>query len=226
MQEEKFTLSLPVAIVLGALVIAGAILFGSGKPLLPSEAAVGDGRINVRLASADDHIVGSPDAPVVIIEYADFECPFCSLIHPTLERIVGESDGKVAWVYRHFPLTSIHQQAFPAALASECIAAQLGNDVFWAFARALFADQKNLSAEFFASVAQGLGADTEPFAACVSEGRYTERVREDSDEAVTNGGTGTPYTIVMGKKGLPVPFSGALPYDDIMSVVRAVQNNR
>src|SRR3989344_5863622 len=147
----KFELTAPVAILLAGVIIAGAVVFTNGRA--PATAAVANNQIpttgtNVRAPSAQDHLVGSPDAPIVLIEYSDFQCPFCSRIDPTLKRIVAESNGQIAWVYRHLPLESLHPEARPAALASECIAEQLGNDGFWKFADRIFADQSKMSAAY------------------------------------------------------------------------------
>lgn len=86
-----------------------------------------------------EHILGNPaTAQVTIIEYSDFECPFCARFHPTLKKIVSESNGNVAWVYRQFPLVQIHQHAFERAIASECVAKIKGNDAFWKYGDLLF----------------------------------------------------------------------------------------
>ena len=86
-----------------------------------------------------DHIKGDPTtAKITIIEYSDFECPFCARFHPVLERVVSESNGSIAWVYRQFPLTQIHQNAMDRVIASECVAQLKGNDAFWKYADLLF----------------------------------------------------------------------------------------
>ncbi|MFA6392828.1 MAG: thioredoxin domain-containing protein [Candidatus Paceibacterota bacterium] len=86
-----------------------------------------------------EHILGNPKtAKVTIIEYSDFECPFCARFHPILERIINESNGSIAWVYRQFPLVQIHQHAMERAIASECIAKIKGNDAFWKYGDLLF----------------------------------------------------------------------------------------
>ncbi|MFA6355226.1 MAG: thioredoxin domain-containing protein [Candidatus Paceibacterota bacterium] len=86
-----------------------------------------------------DHVKGDPKtAQITIIEYSDFECPFCARFHPVLERIVSESNGSIAWVYRQFPLTQIHKNAMDRAIASECVAKLKGNDAFWKYADLLF----------------------------------------------------------------------------------------
>ena len=84
---------------------------------------------------ANDHIMGSASAPIVIIEYSDYECPYCKAFGPTLKRIVTESKGNVAWVYRHWP---IHQGSFEKLVAAECVAKIKGNDAFWQYSDLLF----------------------------------------------------------------------------------------
>lgn len=84
-----------------------------------------------------DHIRGNKKAKVVVIEYSDFQCPFCQRVHPTYKKIVETYGDKVMWVYRHFPL-NFHPKALPAAIASECAYEQGGDDAFWKFTDELF----------------------------------------------------------------------------------------
>lgn len=219
-QESKFKLTLPIAILLGACVIAGAIVLTR----TPAAGAAEDGstHLAVRAATSEDHIIGSPDAPVTIVEYADFQCPYCSVIYPTLKKIVADNNGKVAWVYRNFPLSSIHPQADPAAQAAECVAGLLGNDAFWKFADADFANQGSLNDTFYAATARQLGVDPSTFAKCVASKKYDDRIQADTAEALSSGGQGTPFSIVIGKDGTEIPFSGALPEAQIAAIVKAV----
>tara|TARA_B100001179_G_C18513536_1_gene369634 strand:- start:114 stop:884 length:771 start_codon:yes stop_codon:yes gene_type:complete len=94
--------------------------------------------------AADDHYRGAENASIQIIEYSDLECPFCSRIHPTLEQVVANNDN-VVWAYRHLPLDSIHPQAMPAAIASECVAREEGNEAFGTFIDTIFENQDKLS---------------------------------------------------------------------------------
>lgn len=82
-----------------------------------------------------DHILGNPNAPLTIVEYSDFECPYCKQYHAVLKKIVQESDGSVRWVYRHYPL---HQHSFEKLVAADCIAKIKGNDAFWKYSDLLF----------------------------------------------------------------------------------------
>lgn len=221
---KKLDISPSIAIILSGGLIAGAILFVKADVPAGSPTVEGVGAtpkvLSIRPPSAGDHIVGSPDAPVVLVEYSDFQCPYCSLIHPTLKRIVEESQGEVAWVYRHFPLENIHAEAFPAAVASECVAEQLGDTGFWAFADKIFANQKSMSSAYYAQIAGELGANQAAFASCVASGSYDQKIKVDSSEATGNGGNGTPFTVVV-SGDVQVPFSGALPYAQIKAVIQA-----
>jgi predicted DsbA family dithiol-disulfide isomerase len=82
-----------------------------------------------------DHVYGNPDAPIKIIEYSDFECSYCKVFHQTMKKTVDESDGKISWTYRHWP---IQRNSFEKAIASECVAKIKGNDAFFAYSELLF----------------------------------------------------------------------------------------
>src|SRR3989344_3197928 len=184
-KKDSFQLSLPMAIMLGAVIISAAIILVGRNGASP---IAGEAAVNIRPPSSQDHIIGSPDAPVVIVEYADFQCPYCELVNPVFKRIVAESNGEVAWVFRHLPLESIHPQARPAALAAECVAALGGNDAFWKFADALYANQGELGGALYAREAAELGVDFTQFTDCLNKKLYTSRVDADLSEAVLNGG--------------------------------------
>ncbi len=91
-----------------------------------------------------EHIRGNLNAPVTIVEFSDFECPFCRRFHPTAQQALAEYGDRVRWVYKHFPIDQIHPQARPAAEVSECIAEQKGNEGFWQFADIIFENQDRL----------------------------------------------------------------------------------
>lgn len=223
MPEKKFEITPSVAIIVAGCIVAGAIVFTNTRAaegpagLLPTAGAA----VNVAAPGASDHLYGSPDAPIKLIEYSDFECPFCSLVHPTLKRIVDESNGGVAWIYRHLPLESIHPKARPAALAAECVAEQLGNTGFWQFADTIFANQNKLSDQYMAGVAAELGADMGLYTSCTQSQKHAGVVDTHAADAMQNGGNGTPFTVVYGK-GKQVPASGALPYDRFMAVINSL----
>ncbi|HVV38744.1 MAG TPA: thioredoxin domain-containing protein [Candidatus Paceibacterota bacterium] len=223
-KPQKFELSPSVAILISGLLIAGSILFINTHPAQPAVAENNQlpANANVPAPTASDHIVGSPSAPIVLVEYSDFQCPYCAMVYPTLKRIVSESQGQIAWIYREYPLVSIHPQAKPAALAAECITEQLGNDGFWKFADTIFNDQSKMAPAYYAQLAAQMGADSTKFAACVSSEKYQSVLDQGTQEAESNGGNGTPFTVVVGN-GVQVPVSGAQPYANFMAVINAIK---
>ena len=108
------------------------------KALAAKGDTAGAVEVDIPAVSEQDHILGSLDAPVKLVEYSDLQCPFCGRFHPTMQRVAKEYGDQVAWVYRHFPLESIHPNARPLANASECAANLGGNDSFWKFVDAVF----------------------------------------------------------------------------------------
>jgi len=213
-----------MAVLLAGVLIAAAILFTNTHPGAASAGVAGQNlpaSVNVSAPSAQDHIIGSPTAPVVLVEYSDFQCPYCQLVYPTLKSIVASSNGKVAWVMREFPLTSIHPEANPAANAAECIAAQLGNDGWWKYADAVFNNQDKLNAAYSRSLAQQFGANLGAYDSCIAASTYQSKIDAQTAEAENNGGQGTPYTVVYGH-GKQVPVSGALPLAQFNAVIQSL----
>lgn len=182
----------------------------------------------VRKVDSQDHVRGNPGATVVLVEYSDFECPFCKGFHPTMKRIMDEygKDGKVAWVYRHFPLDSIHSKARKEAQASECANEIGGNDSFWAYADRLFEiapSNDRLDLALLPKIAEETGLDRAKFEACLAGdargGKYADHIEADAENAVAAGGTGTPFSIVIAANGKTYPINGALPYEAVKSVI-------
>ncbi len=136
----------------GAIIIAGAMIaislfvVNSGKS--PAAGAQPTVAQEIRGVQDTDHIRGNPNADIVIVEYSDTECPFCKQYHETLKQIVTEygAEGKVAWVYRHFPIPSLHPKATKQAEALECAAEQGGNETFWKYTDLLYSTTKSNNA--------------------------------------------------------------------------------
>jgi protein-disulfide isomerase len=223
---KKIEISPSVAILVSGLVIAAAIVYTNLHPAQPVVQANQPAAVaaHVRTVQPDDHIIGRADAPIVLVEYSDFQCPFCSLIYPNLKQIVAQSSGGVAWVMREFPLSSIHPNALPAAEAAECIAAQLGDVGFWKFSDAIFADQSKMSDAYYAQLAKQFGANAAQYNVCVAAQTYASRISADTTEAEKNGGQGTPFTVVINTKtGAQTSVSGAVPLAQLMAVIKSVQ---
>jgi protein-disulfide isomerase len=154
-----------------------------------------------------DHVSGNKTAPVEMIIYSDFECPFCAHFAKTAGQIRQSYPEKVKIVFRHFPLT-MHPEAVPAALASECAAEQ---GKFWEMHDRLFAanEADALGAEKYKEEAAGLGLDAAKFNQCFDAEKYLKKVEREMLEGRNLGISGTPYSFLNGQ-----PIPGALPFDD------------
>ncbi len=222
------TLTLPVAIVVAGALIAGALLIVntdlSARPSVPPDIFEGGGSLQdvLRPVTEDDWVAGNKEGSVTVIEYSDAECPFCASFHPTMERIVSEFP-EVRWVYRHFPLTSIHSNAFSAAVAGECVGALKGDAAFFSFMRTILMSQRNLGDIFYETEASKLGVASDAFRTCVKDPLHTDAVDADLGEAIAAGGTGTPFSIVISKSGRYFPINGALGYSQVSAIIKAAR---
>lgn len=221
MRNTNQTVILAGSILIGFALIAAAIFF-SDPSMSPSvgqnQPAVQEGYEHAAIEGSPKrenealrHLYGNPYAETTIVEFSDYECPFCSRLHPTLKQVVDESDGDINWEYRHLPL-SIHASAEPAAIASECVADLAGNDAFWEYSNTLLANQRGLTESFLESEASVLGIGTEEFKACVTSPEMLDRVNADTQRAVSLGGSGTPFSVIEFADGTTRVASGALPY--------------
>jgi protein-disulfide isomerase len=220
----KSQYALPLTIVIAGALIAGAV-FWVGKNGSPSG-------VNTQKTAARaydpkiDHILGNPDAPVKVIEYADLECPHCKTFHTTMHQIMdfyGPS-GKVAWVYRPFPLAQIHSKAPQEAAAAECAADQGGDVTFYKYIDRLYSvtpGDNNLDLAQLPIIAAELGLDVSVFNQCLSSGKYTKKVSDSYSEAIAAGGKGTPFTLIMVGNDV-LPLDGAQPYDSMRAAIDTV----
>lgn len=215
----KSSLTIPVAIALGGIIIAGALYVSMPKASLT---ATGDSAL-VRAVNASDHILGNPAAPVMIVEYSDFDCTYCKDFNETLHQIIANEGarGKVAWVFRQFPLSELHPNAFAHARAAECIAATAGNDAFWKFSAALFKNQP-VDPTRYSAIASSLGITGDAFATCYASAATTvdARITADRQNAFDIGAEGTPYSLILVKGKTPIIMNGGYPYDAVQQLVR------
>src|SRR3989338_8108552 len=242
-QKKKNDLSIPIAIVIAGVVIGGAIIFSNNTEPLGAPRPTGiTGVSGQQLADAasakapvaeltlrpDDHVFGNPAADVLIVEYSDTECPFCKRFHVTMLEIMNEYENtsNVAWVYRYFPLDSIHPKARKEAEALECANELGGNDVFWKYLDKIFEitpANNGLDAAQLPIIAAGLGLDVAKFNACLSSGKYAERVQKDYESGGNVGVGGTPYSVVWNRKtGKQEPIEGALPFAGVKNILEKV----
>jgi protein-disulfide isomerase len=142
-----------------------------------------------------DHTVGPASAPVTLVEYGDYECPFCGAAQPNVREVLHRSGNGIRFVFRHFPLTRIHPHAGLAAEAAEAAAAQ---GRFWQMHQLLFANQTALTPPDLVTYATALGLDTAQFVADLEEHRYAPVVREHFMGGLRSGVNGTPTFFVNG----------------------------
>ncbi len=231
MSENKWTV--PFSIIAAGVIVAGAIVYSSNnssgpvaqKQLAASAKQADPSQIKMRTISPSDHILGSPTAKVVMVEYSDTECPFCKTFHRTLHQVMDEygRDGKVAWVYRHFPLNQLHPKAPLEAEALECAFEQGGENKFWAYLDEIFRrtpSNNGLEVTELPKIALAAGLNTTTFKTCLDSGKYTAKVRKDVEDALSAGGRGTPFTILVRQSdGEKVVVSGAQEYASVKSAI-------
>ena len=169
----------------------------------------------VAAVSDDDHVRGNKDAKVTIIEYSDFECPFCGSFHPTMQQVMAQYGDKVRWVYRHFPL-SFHPSAGPAANAAECASEQ---GKFWEYADELFANQQSLSDTFYKQLATNVGLNVTNWESCYTASKYENKIQLQAQEGANAGVTGTPGSFIIDENGNAIPIKGALPFSSVSAAI-------
>ena len=224
--KQKFSLNLPSAIIITGVLIAGAILLRGIKAPSPAPGDTGEPKVadlKPRALSASEHVRGDlKAAQVVILEYSDTECPFCKRFHSTMQEVMDNYSGKVAWVYRHFPLDSLHPKARKEAEALECAASLGGNEKFWAYTDRIFEitpANNGLDPNELPKIAEYVGLDKSAFTACLESGQFASKVQADVDDGIKINVRGTPYSLVF-KNGKPVAeIPGALPYEQVKQIL-------
>ncbi len=168
----------------------------------------------IKPVTDSDHIRGNKNAKLTLVEYSDFECPFCKSFHPTTQEILKTYGDKVRLVYRHFPLP-FHQNAQKEAEASECVAELGGNDAFWNFVDKIFEKTTSNGTGFaldkLGPLAAELGLDQAKFQSCLDSGKYTKLVQDEQADGTTGGVNGTPSTFIVTSKGNNQMIVGAQP---------------
>jgi len=167
-------------------------------------------RTKVDVAS-NDPALGASSAPITIIEFSDFQCPFCQRAAPTLKQIRAKYGDKVRVVWKDFPLTQIHPQAFKAAEAGHCAGEQ---GKFWEFHDQMFGNQAALQPDSLKKYAADMGLDATKFNACLDSSKYAERVRDGVAAGTRLGVNSTPTLYINGRM-----LTGAQPYEMFASII-------
>lgn len=228
---NKENIFLPISIVIAGILIGAGFYFGDNTK--QNETNTNNKReptkdlISImRPIDANDHILGSAEARVVIVEYSDPDCPFCKMFHATMKSLMNEygSSGKLSWVYRHYPINELHPNAFKKAEAMECAENLGGSAKFWQFADKLY--ESNLSKEDsvqlaeLPALAKSVGLAEGQFKNCLESGEFAPRVELDISNAKEMEIIGTPYSILIDRKtGEHYPLEGAYPYAQLKQVI-------
>ncbi len=174
-----------------------------------------------------DHIRGNfSKAKVAVVEYSDFECPFCKRHHPTMKQVMDTYKNDVVWVYRHFPL-GFHPNAQKEAEASECANELGGNDAFWKYTDAIFerttAGGTGFPLENLSPLAKELGLNEAKFKTCLDGGKFAGHVKDDMDKGSQAGVSGTPGNFVVNlKTQTNQEISGAVPFSSFQTAIDAL----
>ena len=231
MNESQNKLTVPISIIIAGVLIAGAVFYSSSKSSVgttqgsnPTQQAGSGAQQAVATVAAsadDDAVLGDPNAPVTLIEFSDFQCPFCRKFYKeTLPQIKKEYilTGKAKLVYRDFPLVQIHPGATPAAEGAECAQDQ---GKFWEMHDAIFDEQEKqgsgtvqFTVDDVKKWAANIGLDTSKFNQCLDSGKYKQEVEKDLADGSAAGVNGTPATFINGRL-----VSGAQPFSAFKVII-------
>lgn len=235
LNENKKSLSdkiaLPLSIIVAGLLIAGGIYLNGRitkvNPTPAQQQKLASQNLSdiLRPIDANDHILGSPKARVLIVEYSDTECPYCKMFHSTLLSIMQNygKDGNVAWVYRHYPIAELHSKAPKEAEALECAGNIGGNSKFWEYTNKIYEvtpSNNNLDPKELTNIATGVGLSSTAFDTCLNSGEFAPRVNLDVQNAEELGVAGTPYAVIIDTKtNQYYPVESYVPYSDLKSAI-------
>jgi protein-disulfide isomerase len=225
MENRKNQINIGIAIVVAGVIIAGAILLRGKTPTNPSPTPTNQGSPNantpsatIKPVSASDYTQGNPNADVVMIEYADYQCPFCGrFFKQTIEPIEQNyvNTGKIEFVYRDFAFLGAESQE-----ASEAAACANDQGKYWQYHDYLFNHQNGENEGAFASAnletfAKTLGLNTSEFNSCLESGKYAQAVQNSTTEGSSIGVTGTPHSFILKDGKVVNEVDGAYPYSQV-----------
>ncbi len=221
--------AIPIAIVVGFAMIAIAVFFTGGKSASNNAVMPKDGSSSKTTTSTprpvdgSDYIRGNPNAPILIIEYADYDCPFCKQYHETLRMIMDEYGvtGRVAWVYRQYPIGQLHPNSPNVSEAALCVGSLGGTETFWKFTDMIFENREidePTNPVKLPDYAAELGISKDEYFACIDSNRTDEALKKSVEDAFNIGARGTPYTVItVGNEQAVV--NGAQSYDVVKSII-------
>jgi protein-disulfide isomerase len=164
------------------------------------------------ITSENDYVRGNNDAKLIIVNFSDIECSYCKKLHENMEKIIEDYPNDVLWVFKHFPLSSIHADAQKAAEATECADDQ---GRFWDYLDNLFANQSKINYDYFSLLADELGLDKNKFDECLSSSKFSKKVADDYAQGKNIGVQVTPTVIIDG-----ILIKGAVSYESIKASIK------
>jgi protein-disulfide isomerase len=221
------SLAIPIAIVIGFAMIAVAIYFsgvGGGTvakaPMVPTEETA---PIEVAAVTEADFIRGNPNAPIMVVEYSDYDCPFCKNFHDTMKLVMEDYGvtGKVAWVYRQFPIAQLHPNAPRISEAAYCVGELGGDEAFWKFSDLIFSERavnEPTNMTKLPEFAEKAGVKRADFNSCLESGRHAASVTASLESGAKAGAEGTPYSVIVVGDQKAV-INGAQPYPVVKQIV-------
>lgn len=229
--SSSSSIAIPVAIVFGFAMVAIAIFFTVGNSRVENPDATSDatqepgGTLSStpRAVSEEDYIRGNPNAPILLIEYSDYDCPFCKQYHETLREIMDEYGvtGRVAWVYRQFPIAQLHPNSPKISASALCVGKLGGDDAFWNFTDLIFEEREIDEPTNVTKIPEyvtEVGVELAAYNSCMDNGDTASEVQASIEDAFNIGARGTPYTVlVVGNQQAVI--NGAQPYETVRGIV-------
>jgi protein-disulfide isomerase len=221
----KSSIGIPVAIVIGFALIAAAIFFsGNGPKEAPAPTPTEEtAKAVVAPVTENDFIRGNPNAPIMVVEYSDYDCPFCKNFHETMQLVMDEYGvtGKVGWAYRQFPLAQLHPNAPRISEAAYCVGELGGDEAFWKFSDLVFGERdvnEPTNMTRLPEFAEKSGVSRTEFNTCLNSGKHKEAVEASLREGVAAGAQGTPYSVILVGDQQAV-INGAQPYPVVKQII-------
>lgn len=230
-EQNKGNLWVAIAIIIAGAVIAGAVIMtdnGDTNRNIDVDVNNDGGTVDTVDASTispvteDDHIRGDINAPVIIVEYSDTECPFCKRLQDVLNEIKNEYGDQVAWVYRQLPLAQLHSKAPIESAATECVAELGGNDKFWEYLDRIYETtpaNNRFDLDLLPQYAEDLGINRDEFNTCLESGKFDDKIAKQIAEAFAAGAEGTPFSVVISSQGDHIPVKGAYPIETWRQII-------
>jgi protein-disulfide isomerase len=226
--QKKLPISTPAAIITGAVIIALALFIvlkpkppvttpAQQQPDVPTSVPA-----DVATVRSQDYVRGDINtAQVVIYEYVDTDCFYCQRFHPELQQLMTEYKGKIAWVSRYLPL-DIHPNAYAEALALQCVGTLGGNTAYWNYFDKIIditLSPNPTSNKMLTTLATEQGVDSAQFTSCLKDTATAQRIDADIAEANKIGVRGTPFSVMVNKKGEQVIVPGAYPIEELRKMI-------